>query len=47
MNVKDKLTKRWQKMNLRLSYPTKFPDVDKNIKLPIEVDFLTGEVFLK
>ena len=47
MDVRDKLTKRRQKMNLRLSYPTEFPDVDKNIKLPLEVDFLTGEVFLK
>ncbi len=47
MDVKDKLTKRRQKMNLRLSYPTKFPDVDKNIKLPLKVDFLTGDAFLK
>ena len=47
MDVRDKLTKRRQKMNLRLSYPTKFPDVDKNIKLPLKVDFLTGDVFLK
>ncbi|AXR08322.1 hypothetical protein [Salinimonas sediminis] len=47
MDVRDKLTKRRQKMNLRLFSPADFPDVDRTIKFPIEVDFLTGEVFLK
>ncbi|AXR08321.1 hypothetical protein [Salinimonas sediminis] len=47
MNVTEKLSKRRQKMNLRLCSPADFPDVDRTIKFPIEVDFLTGEVFLK
>ncbi len=47
MDVRETLSKRRQKMNLRLSSPADFPDVDRTIKFPIEVDFLTGEVFLK
>ena len=47
MDVSKKLSKRRQKMNLRLTSPADFPDVDRTIKFPIEVDFLTGEVFLK
>ena len=47
MDVRETLSKRRQKMNLRLSSPADFPDVDRTIKFPIEVDFLTGEIFLK
>ncbi|GEM_PF-5111162 len=47
INIKDKLSKRRQKMSLRMQYPSEFPEVDKNIKMPLEVDFLTGQAFLK
>ncbi len=34
MDVKEKLIKRRQKMNLRMQYPTEFRGVDSNIKMP-------------
>ncbi|AYA65474.1 hypothetical protein [Alteromonas sp. RKMC-009] len=47
MDIKEKLNKRRQKMNLRLCSPAEFPDIKETIKFPLEVDFLTGQAFLK
>ena len=47
MDIKEKLSKRRQKMNLRLCSPAEFPDIKRTIKFPLEVDFLTGQAFPK
>lgn len=47
MDIKEKLSKRRQKMNLRLCSPAEFPDIKRTIKFPLEVDFLTGQAFVK
>ncbi|MFT4806746.1 MAG: hypothetical protein ACI9LX_000060 [Paraglaciecola sp.] len=47
MNVKSKISENKQVLKLGLSSPADFPNLPKNIKMPIEVDYLTAKTNLE
>ncbi|MFD2167392.1 hypothetical protein ACFSJY_14150 [Thalassotalea euphylliae] len=44
LDISDNVQNRVQTLKLGMSSPVDFPDVPKNHKMPIEVDYLTGKI---
>ncbi|MFD2167390.1 hypothetical protein ACFSJY_14140 [Thalassotalea euphylliae] len=44
LDISDNVQNRVQTLKLGMSSPVDFPDIPKNHKMPIEVDYLTGKI---